>query len=91
MEECLNKFAESFSGRKLENKKALSFIRYADDFVILNKDLKVVLQAKAVMQEWLTQIELELKPEKTKITHTLEEYEGNKPGFGFYFLVFIIR
>ncbi|MDE5070070.1 MAG: hypothetical protein O4861_16685 [Trichodesmium sp. St16_bin4-tuft] len=58
---------------------------------MLNKDLKVVLQAKAVIQEWLSQIGLELKPEKTKITHTLEEYEGNKPGLGFYFLVFIVR
>ncbi|WP_293076887.1 group II intron maturase-specific domain-containing protein, partial [Okeania sp. SIO3B5] len=53
------------------------------DFVILHEDIKVVLKAKAVIQEWLNQVGLELKPEKTKIVHTLEEYEGNKPGFDF--------
>ncbi|WP_293080363.1 group II intron reverse transcriptase/maturase [Okeania sp. SIO3B5] len=89
MEECLNKFAETLPGRKRDNKTALSLIRYADDFVILHKDIKIVLQAKAVVQEWLSQIGLELKPEKTKIAHTLEEYEGNKPGFDF--LGFTIR
>ncbi|NEN92323.1 MAG: group II intron reverse transcriptase/maturase [Okeania sp. SIO3H1] len=89
MEECLNKFAETLPGDKRGNKRALSLIRYADDFVILHKDIKVVLQAKAVIQEWLNQVGLELKPEKTKIAHTLEEYEGNKPGFDF--LGFTIR
>ena len=83
MEECLNKFAETLKGRKRDNKYALSIIRYADDFVILHEDIKVVLQAKTVIQEWLNQLGLELKPEKTKIAHTLEEYEGNKPGFDF--------
>ena len=53
------------------------------DFVILHEDIKVVLQAKAVIQEWLNQVGLELKLELTKIAHTLEEYEGNKPGFDF--------
>ena len=89
MEKCLNQFAESLPGKKRDNKTALSYIRYADDFVILHKDIKVVLQAKALIQEWLSQIGLELKPEKTKIAHTLEEYEGNKPGFDF--LGFTIR
>ena len=40
------------------------------DFVILHKDIKVVLQAKIVIQEWLNQVVGELKPEKTKIAHT---------------------
>ena len=42
-----------------------------------------MLQAKAIIQEWLSQVGLELKPEKTRIAHTLKEYEGNKPGFDF--------
>ncbi|MDJ0517401.1 MAG: group II intron reverse transcriptase/maturase [Trichodesmium sp. MO_231.B1] len=83
MEECLNNFAETLPGSKRNNKRALSLIRYADDFVILHEDIKVVLQAKTVIQEWLNQVGLELKPEKTKIAHTLERYEGNQPGFDF--------
>ena len=67
----------------------MSLIRYADDFVILHKDIKVLLQAKTVIQEWLDQVGLELKPEKTKIAHTLGEYRRNKPGSDF--LGFTIR
>ncbi|GGA22976.1 hypothetical protein CYANOKiyG1_38220 [Okeania sp. KiyG1] len=48
-----------------------------------------MLQAKAVIQEWLNQVGLELKLELTKIAHTLEEHEGNKAGFDF--LGFTIR
>ena len=47
--------------------KTLNLIRYADDFVILHKDIKVVLQAKTIIQEWLSQVGLELKPEKTRM------------------------
>ena len=83
MEKCLEKYAETLPGKKRDNKQALSLIRYADDFVILHEDIKVVMQAKTVIQEWLNQVGLELKPEKTKIAHTLEEYEGNKPEFDF--------
>ena len=83
MEKCLEEYAETLPGRKHNNKYALSLIRYADDFVILHKDIKVLLQAKTLIQEWLNQVGLELKPEKTKIAHTLEEYEGKKPGFDF--------
>ncbi|OZH54538.1 hypothetical protein AFK68_10295, partial [Hydrocoleum sp. CS-953] len=91
MEEQLNQFARTID---LKNKKghqqgwqdkvnSLNLVRYADDFVILHEDIKVVLQAKTVIQEWLSQVGLELKPEKTKIAHTLEEYKGNEPGFDF--------
>ncbi len=89
MEEQLNKFAETLLGRKGQNQKALTLVPYADDFVILHKDIEVVLQAKTVIEEWLSQVGLILKPEKTRIAHTLEEYEGNKPGFNF--LGFTIR
>ncbi|MCL2930353.1 MAG: reverse transcriptase domain-containing protein [Trichodesmium sp. St16_bin4-tuft] len=89
MEKCVNKLAEFLLGQKRDKRKVLFLIGYADYFVILYKDLKVVLQAKAVIQEWLTQVGLELKPEKTKIAHTLEKHEGNKPGFDF--LGFTIR
>ena len=30
--------------------RSLSLVRYADDFVILHEDIKVVLQAKTVIQ-----------------------------------------
>ena len=55
-EKCLDDFAKTLPGRKKANKQALTLIRYADDFVILHKDMKVVLQAKTLIQEWLSRI-----------------------------------
>lgn len=66
-----------------------NLIRYADDFVILHDDLTVVQRCKEIISEWLNGMGLELKPSKTRITHTLYEHEGNKPGFNF--LGFSIR
>ena len=58
----------------------LTVVRYADDFVILHKDREVINQARKVVEQWLTTLGLELKDEKTKISHTLE---GDEPGFDF--------
>ena len=73
---------------KKDKRKTLSLIRYADDFVILHKDLKVILQCKEIIENWLIDIGLELKPSKTRISHTLNEHEGNR---GFDFLGFTVR
>jgi RNA-directed DNA polymerase len=61
---------------------APNVIRYADDFVILHEKLEVVKRCQEVATEWLKEMGLELKPSKTRITHTLARPEG-KPGFDF--------
>lgn len=63
-------------------------IRYADDFLVLHSDVEVIKQCKFLIETWLKDIGLELKPEKTRISHTLEEYEGNT---GFDFLGFHVQ
>ncbi|NJL53373.1 MAG: group II intron reverse transcriptase/maturase, partial [Hydrococcus sp. SU_1_0] len=88
MELEIKKFARSMKGDKRRNEENLSIIRYADDFVILHKDIEVILQCKTIMENWLKEIGLELKSSKTRISHTLYEYEGN---VGFDFLGFNIR
>ncbi|MGK7933571.1 MAG: group II intron reverse transcriptase/maturase [Microcystaceae cyanobacterium] len=87
MELEIKKFARTWEGRKEHNEQSISLIRYADDFVVLHKDLKVVLKCKEIIENWLSDIGLELKPSKTRISHTLNEYEGNS---GFDFLGFTI-
>ena len=77
---------KDYRGRQLalrDKSKSLSLIRYADDFVILHEDITVVHKCKEVISKWLTKIGLELKPSKTKITHTLKDYENEKAGFDF--------
>jgi RNA-directed DNA polymerase len=63
-------------------------IRYADDFVILHKELAVIERCKEIAGEWLSRMGLELKDSKTRISHTLSSHEGN---VGFDFLGFNVR
>lgn len=75
-------YAETLKGRKRDNRWSLSLIRYADDFVIIHEDLNVVKKCQEIIADWLRDLGLELKPSKTKITHTLKEIDG-KVGFEF--------
>lgn len=70
MELEIEKYASTWKGKKRENRKSISLVRYADDFVILHKDLKVVLKCKEIIENWLRKVGLELKPSKTRISHT---------------------
>lgn len=65
--------------------QSLTFVRYADDFVVLHEDLTVVQGCRELISEWLKGIGLQLKPEKTRLTHTLnpELSEDGKAGFDF--------
>jgi len=63
-------------------------IRYADDIVILHQDEQIVRQCQELTRNWLSERGLELKPSKTRITHTLTVAEGTP---GFEFLGFAIR
>ncbi|MBD2532950.1 group II intron reverse transcriptase/maturase [Nostoc flagelliforme FACHB-838] len=85
LENHLIKYAETLPGRKRENRDNLGFIRYADDFVVLHKDKAVVQRCREIISEWLAGIGLELKPEKTRLTHTFlpELSENGKAGFDF--------
>ena len=64
-------------------------IRYADDVVVIHPKLETILECKKVIQTWLKPVGLELKPEKTRICHTLnptvipESELTEKPGFDF--------
>lgn len=83
MEIRIKEFSATLSGDKTKNKKSLSLTRYADDFVIIHNDLKVIKTCHEIIKDWLSNIGLELNQEKTKIKHTLNEHEGNEPGFDF--------
>jgi RNA-directed DNA polymerase len=77
------KGARSKYGRK--NVSAPILIRYADDFVVLCDELAVVQRCREIISEWLAGAGLELKPEKTRLTHTLNSQlsEDGKAGFDF--------
>ncbi|NMG06372.1 group II intron reverse transcriptase/maturase [Brasilonema sp. UFV-L1] len=89
-----NQIAESFpvtepkvNGKRVKIRTP-DFIRYADDFVVLHEDIIIIQKCKQVIVEWLDGMGLELKPNKTRISHTLDKYENN---VGFDFLGFHVR
>jgi RNA-directed DNA polymerase len=57
-------------------------VRYADDLVALHEDLKIIQQVQEIIEAQLQPMGLRLKPEKTRITHTLKAADG-PPGFDF--------
>jgi RNA-directed DNA polymerase len=87
MEERVKEYANTLPLKGRVNRKValmeLSLIRYCDDFVIIHKDLTVIQECQKIISEWLDDMSLELKPSKTKIVHTLNLHEGQKPGFDF--------
>ncbi len=52
-------------------------IRYADDFVVAHHEIEAIKEVQDIATQWLRELGLELKPSKTRITHTLQPYEGN--------------
>ena len=83
MEERIKEYAATWKGNKRDNTKSLSLIRCADDFVIIHERLEVVERCKQIISEWLAEYDLEIKPEKTQIVHTLKQHNDKKPGFNF--------
>ena len=87
MEKHLKTFAETtpskYKDSKRDKRSRMGFVRYADDFVIIHEDLSVLNDAKIVMEKWLSNMGLELKPSKTRICHSLEQLDGEKSGFDF--------
>lgn len=63
-------------------------VRYADDFVVLHEDLAVIERCRELANTWLAGMGLELKPSKTRISHTFLKHEGD---VGFDFLGFTVR
>jgi RNA-directed DNA polymerase len=97
MENRIKEFAKTIDMKRSDGTQSswqtkqhsLSLIRYADDFVILHEDITVVQRSQDIILEWLKDMGLELKPSKTRLVHTLEQYGEEKPGFDF--LGFTIR
>jgi len=78
---------------KKGGKNQAVIVRYADDFVVMSPERKIIEQCQIAISEWLKPIGLQLKPEKTRICHTLQEIEvkGEKVAPGFDFLGFNFR
>ncbi len=84
---ALHGMEKAIIGEKYKYGKT-TFIRYADDFVILHADKDELQRAAEKAASWLEGIGLRLHPTKTRMTHTFHPIEGK---VGFDFLGFSIR
>ena len=50
-------------------------VRYADDFVVMHENKKVIEDSKLIIAEWLKERGLELSEEKTQIVHSTEGFD----------------
>ncbi|AOW98396.1 group II intron reverse transcriptase/maturase [Moorena producens PAL-8-15-08-1] len=85
MEERIKQYAETLKIKrrsKKQKRQGISLIRYADDFVIIHENQGVIEECRTILENWLNDIGLELKPSKTRISYTMN---------GFDFLGFNIR
>ncbi|NEQ82915.1 MAG: group II intron reverse transcriptase/maturase [Moorea sp. SIO2I5] len=64
-----NKDKRKKSGGFWTNTSNRTFVRFADDFVVLTESKEDAANAKATIQEWLTKKGLNISEEKTKISH----------------------
>ena len=60
---------------KWENRAKWSFIRYADDFLVICKSQEDAKEAKTILTHWLKDRGLELSEEKTNIRHLSEGFD----------------
>lgn len=83
LRESLDDYINTLGGHRPNNRQALTFVRYADDFVLMYPDKEIIENLRHVVQEFLMPIGLQLHPIKTRIVHTLEYIEDKPPGFTF--------
>nr|YP_009370213.1 putative reverse transcriptase/maturase [Bulboplastis apyrenoidosa]ARO90702.1 putative reverse transcriptase/maturase [Bulboplastis apyrenoidosa] len=63
---------------------SLTYVRYADDFLFMHYDRKVLEKVCQITFTFLKPLGLELNPIKTRIVHTLKNAaDGTPPGFFF--------
>ena len=71
----------------------VKIIRYADDFLVMGRDLEDIKKAKRIVVDFLQRVGLELLEEKTRIGHSIHKMdEGLKVGvdfLGYHFINYV--
>jgi RNA-directed DNA polymerase len=83
--EHIYEYINSLGGNRRANRQTTTYVRYADDFVVMHPDKQILLNLVEEIKDFLKPIGLELHPIKTRITYTLVSTDGPS---GFTFLGF---
>lgn len=83
LKEQLDIYINSLGDTWPNNRQSLTYVRYADDLVIMHPDNNTLKGIIPVIKKFLEPIGLELHQRKTRIIHTREKSEDSPPGFTF--------
>jgi RNA-directed DNA polymerase len=83
MRESLDAYINTLGGHRPNNRQALTFVRYADDFVLMYPEKDILEDLTEVVKQFLQPIGLTLHPSKTRMVHTLKGTDQLPPGFTF--------
>ena len=72
----LDQYINQLPGHKANNRQALTYVRYADDFILMYPDKEILIELKSITEKFLEPIGLELHPTKTRILHTFKSSSG---------------
>jgi hypothetical protein len=65
-------------------RNGVKIIRYADDFLVMGRNLEDIKKAKRIVVDFLQTMDLELSEQKTRIGHSMHKMnEGSKAGVDF--------
>lgn len=79
----LDTYINTLGGHRPNNRQSLTYVRYADDFVLMHPDKNTLIQLQKVVEKFLSPIGLKLNPIKTRMVHTMDFSENSVPGFTF--------
>lgn len=79
----LDAYINSLGGNRRANRQTTTYVRYADDFVVMHPDRETLENLVEVIKDFLQPIGLKLHPTKTRIVHTLNSTDESPPGFTF--------
>lgn len=83
LRDSLDTYINTLRGHRQNNKQALTFARYLNDFILMYPEKEVLKNSIDVIQKFLEPIGVELNSTKTRMTHTLNHTDGSPPGFTF--------
>lgn len=69
--------------KKVDRRKSIIYVRYADDFIVMNHNVDIIRKCNIVIENFLSERGLELSQAKTRIIHTRNAFGGYEPGFEF--------
>lgn len=81
--EAVYSFKGNVELNRAQVRQSYSLIRYADDFIAIHPRLDILETIQENIVQFLKPLNLELHPDKTRIAHSMNKFNGQEPGFTF--------